>query len=49
MACPSTYPLIEKIEIDRNSATIWRGEAEIDADGFDITNCFFPRGRDLIR
>jgi predicted O-methyltransferase YrrM len=49
LACPSAYPMIEKIEIDRNSATIWRGEAELDANRFDISSCYYQRGGALIR
>jgi len=48
LACPSTYPFIEKIEIDRNSATVWRGEADIDPLNFDIARCCLARGRALI-
>ena len=48
LACPSTHPFIEKIEIDRNSATIWRGEADIDPLSFDIAQCCLARGRALI-
>lgn len=48
MACPSTSGIIEKIEIDRNSATIWKGHAEIDPQGFDIQKLCLARGRNLI-
>lgn len=48
LACPSTKGLIERIEIDRNSAIVWRGNQEIDAETFDIENCFLARGRSLI-
>ena len=49
LACPSTHPMIEKIEVDRNSATIWRGEGSVDAEQFDISNCYYERGGALIR
>jgi hypothetical protein len=48
MACPSTLGLIEKIEIDRNSATIWRGANDIVAEGFDISKMCLARGRALV-
>lgn len=48
MACPSTHGMIEKVEVDRNSATIWRGSADIDADAFDISKMCLARGRALV-
>ena len=48
MACPSTTGIIEKIEVDRNSATIWKGNARIDPQGFDIQKLCLARGRNLI-
>lgn len=48
LACSSTRGLINKIEINRNSATIWRGGDEIEAEGFDIAQCSLARGRNLI-
>jgi hypothetical protein len=48
LACPSTESYIDKIEIDRNSATIWRGTAEIPAGEFAIEHCSLKRGRQLI-
>lgn len=48
MACPSTLGMIDRIEIDRNSATIWRGAATVDPDGFDISTMCLARGRALI-
>ncbi|PCJ15714.1 MAG: hypothetical protein COB04_12695 [Gammaproteobacteria bacterium] len=48
LACPSTGDYIEKIEIDKNSATIWRGTAPIKADDFDIAQCCLSRGRALL-
>jgi hypothetical protein len=48
MACPSTLGMIEKIEIDRNSATIWRGADDIAAEGFDISKMCLARGRALV-
>jgi hypothetical protein len=48
MACPSTHGMIEKIEIDRNSATIWRGASPIDPEGFDIAKMCLARGRALV-
>jgi hypothetical protein len=48
MACPSSYELIEEIVIDKNSATIWRGEGAIDSGSFDISKCMLARGRALI-
>lgn len=49
LACPSTHPMIEKVEVDRNSATIWRGEGEVDAEEFDISRCYYERGGSLLR
>lgn len=48
LACPSAAGLIEKIEIDRNSATIWRGERDVDWTEFDIRDCCQTRGKGLI-
>ncbi len=48
LACPSTHDYIEKIEIDKNSATVWRGKGQIDVDDFDIARCSLARGRNLI-
>lgn len=48
LACPSTDRFIEKIEIDKNSVTVWRGDGAIKAEGFDISKCCLARGRDLI-
>ena len=49
LACPSVPRMIENIEIDRNSVTIWRGDKDIDSRNFDISRCYLARGRDLIR
>lgn len=48
LACPSNTGLINRIEINKNSAMIWRGDAEIENAGFDISKCSLARGRDLI-
>jgi len=48
LACPSTHSYIDRVEIDRNSVTIWRGDGTIDPEGFDITQCSLARGRALI-
>jgi SAM-dependent methyltransferase len=48
LACASTNAYIEKMEVDRNSVTVWRGEGSIEAEGFDIAQCCLARGRDLI-
>lgn len=48
LACPSARDYIEKIEIDKNSATIWRGSAPINAEDFNIADCCLPRGRALL-
>ena len=48
LACPSANDYIDKIEIDKNSATIWRGPAPINADDFNISRCCLPRGRALL-
>jgi hypothetical protein len=48
LACPSTHSYIDKIEIDRNSATIWRGDGDIEPEGFSISKCSLARGRNLI-
>ena len=49
LACPSTENFIEKIEIDKNSVTVWRGDGAIDAKNFDIAQSCLARGRDLIK
>jgi len=49
LACPSVPGMIENIEIDRNSVTVWRGSREIDGTDFDISRCCLARGRNLIR
>lgn len=48
LACASTTGLIKSIEIDRNSATIWRGPAPIKRRGFDVARLCAARGRGLI-
>lgn len=48
LACPSTDGYISKIEIDENSATIWRGAAEIPPEDFAVERCCLKRGRELI-
>lgn len=48
LACPSAPGMIEKIEVDRNSTTVWRGDADIDSKNFDISRCYLARGRNLI-
>jgi cephalosporin hydroxylase len=48
MACPSTAGMIEKIEIDRNSAAIWKGDCTLEPEGFDIRKCTLARGRNLV-
>lgn len=48
MACPSALGLIEKIEIDRNSVVIWRGDGDLEPEGFDIRKSCLARGRNLI-
>jgi spermidine synthase len=48
LACPSTLGMIDRIEIDRNSATIWRGTSAIDPAGFDIAKMCLARGRALV-
>lgn len=48
LACPSTENFIEKVEVDKNSVTIWRGEGDIEPNGFDIAKCCLARGRALI-
>jgi hypothetical protein len=48
MACPSTAGLIDRIEIDRNSATIWKGNGDVDPENFDVRKATLARGRSLI-
>jgi SAM-dependent methyltransferase len=48
LACGSSKGIIEKIDIDRNSATVWRGKAPIDPGGFDVARLCAARGRALI-
>ncbi len=49
LACPSTNAYIDKIEVDRNSVTVWRGDGAIEAESFNISQCCLARGRDLIK
>ena len=48
LACASTDAYIEKMEVDSNSVTVWRGDGPIEAEGFDIAQCCLARGRALI-
>ena len=48
LACPSTRDLIAEVVIDKNSATVWRGEGQLDSTAFDIAQCSLARGRKLI-
>lgn len=48
LACGSTQGYISHVDIDRNSAIVWRGEADIPGPDFDIQNCYLKRGRDLL-
>lgn len=49
LACPSLPGMINNIEIDSNSATVWRGDADISSGNFDISRCYLARGRNLIK
>lgn len=48
LSLPAIPDLISEIVIDKNSATIWRGRAELDQKDFDISNCSLARGRNLL-
>lgn len=48
LACPSTPSYIERIEVDRNSVAVWRGDGAIDPAKFAIEQCSLARGRALI-
>jgi SAM-dependent methyltransferase len=48
LACSSTAGLIRSIELDRYTATVWRGPATIKRRGFDISGLCAARGRRLI-
>jgi hypothetical protein len=48
LACPSTRSYIDEVVVDRNSVTIWRGDAAIEPEGFDVAGCCLARGRELI-
>jgi SAM-dependent methyltransferase len=48
LACGSNPDLIEKIEINSNSAFVWRGASTVEAKDFDIARCSLARGRNLI-
>ena len=48
LACGSTRQLIDKLEVNHNSAYIWRGDAPASGDDFDIAACSLARGRNLI-
>lgn len=48
LACPAIPNLISEVVIDRNSVTVWRGDAAIDEKHFDISTCSLARGRNLI-
>lgn len=48
LACGSNPDLIEKIEINHNTAFVWRGPRQVDAREFDIAMSTLARGRKLI-
>ncbi|PLW81644.1 hypothetical protein CWI75_14335 [Kineobactrum sediminis] len=48
LACGSTRNLINRVEIDNNSAIIWRGTASLAAGEFDIASSCLARGRNLV-
>jgi len=48
MALPSQPGLIAELRIDRDWAMVVRGDADLDAPGFDISACYSERGRALL-
>jgi len=48
MALPSQPGLIAELRIDRDWAMVVRGDAELDATGFDISAWYAERGRALL-
>jgi hypothetical protein len=48
MALPSQLGLIDDIAIDRDWAVIRRGPLPLDADSFDVSECYTERGRRLV-
>jgi Methyltransferase domain len=48
MALPSRPGLIAELRLDRDWAMVVRGDAEIDAEDFDISACYSKRGQALL-
>ena len=48
LAIPSVPGLIADVSVAHRAAVVRRGDAEIGPDGFDISACSNPRGRELI-
>lgn len=48
LAIPSVPGLITEVTVEMESIQVRRGEATVDAGGFDISACSNPRGRDML-
>jgi Methyltransferase domain len=48
LACAHVPTVISSVNVSKFSALITRGEAEVDADTFDVSTCYGPKGRALV-
>ena len=48
LAVPSAPGVISEVRVDQWAVEVWRGDAEVDTDNFDISACFTTRGRSLL-
>lgn len=49
MACSSCAGMVGKIEINRNSVFVWRGQADIEEAGFSISECAKGKHRSQLK
>jgi Methyltransferase domain len=48
LAIPALPGLIADVTVDLGAVTVTRGDAEVDPEGFDLSACSNPRGRELL-
>jgi SAM-dependent methyltransferase len=48
LALASVPDMIDDITIETESVQVWRGSADLDPQGFEISDCYAPRGRRLL-
>ena len=49
LACAHRPNVVENVDVYKNWAVVTRGDAELDAETFDISTCYGPKARALVR